>query len=92
MSAVVSQQTTAVIFLRPFARDAAPVPAARYFSANADDVADTLTLMAEQLLARLDRRDEEIAFLRAALEDAQQELTFFHVRAVGLIVGWEGGL
>lgn len=84
------QQTTAVIYLQPFARDAAPVPAARYFPATADNLEDTFTLMAEQLLAKLERKDEEIAFLRAALEDAQQEFIFFHVRVLDLIVGWEG--
>jgi hypothetical protein len=83
------QQTTAVIYLRPFARDAAPVPAARYFAADADGVTDIFVLIAEQLLPTLDQKDAEIAFLRAALKHAQQELTFFHVRAVDLLAGWD---
>lgn len=93
-AAKTQQQLTAVLYLHPLDRVARPAPEVRFASdprrVYEQGHVDAFLLIIHQMLADLARKEAEIEYLRRDAEEARRQLTYFQVRAVDLVVNWEG--
>lgn len=89
MKAAGKRRAAAAAEAKQVAGDDRPGPAPSPVRLTDSDSA--FLLIIEQLLARLEEKEAEVELLRQNVQSLQGRLTYFQVRAIDLIVGWEGG-